>query len=522
MTTPPTLGSWLRIGVDINARTLNAAWVTQRFGSPPQWHYLERPRSYGAPATTLSQDLAALLHPLRAHRFTAGLMVSAPTSTVRSLTVQAADAKYIPEAVRAELPKLLPYEVDRAQVQFRVRRQQRVDDALECAVSLAACEAASLQDALDALWQAGWVVRGVAPAALALVQTAKALGAVRQDAVVLVDIGERLTTMVLIEAGEAVYARDVTLGGDHLTDALTGQVGPVALTWEEADALKREVGIPEAQAGLAVGPRRIPVGAYLSMVQPILEQLVSEIRRTMTFGAQAVSASAPVRVMISGEGSRLPQITSWLSGKLAVPVTRLNCEPLLGSAGATAAVSCGLALFSHPPKLDLQPPASKQRSVLTQAAAWCWRGIALATLAIWIGTGVWHVRRRHVADELRAINVRWATVQPIVEMKDNVDAYMQLTHRLTVERGVSAAWFRTLAGDFPKAVRLTTLAVSGPHEVRLEAEAQERAQSPEAYVSEFALWLDRADLCRNVQLGSTGRKEADNTLVTFSLTCQRS
>jgi len=362
----------------------------------------------------------------------------------------------------------------------------------------------------------------VAPAALALVQTAKASGAVGQDTVVLMDIGERLTTMVLIEAGEAVYARDVTLGGDHLTDALTGQVGSVALTWDEADALKREVGIPEAQPGRTIGPRQIPVGAYLSMVQPILEQLVSEVRRTMTFGAQAVSASAPVRVMISGEGSRLPRIEAWLSGKLAVPVTRLNCERWLGAAGAAAAVSCGLALFDHSPKLDLQPRASKQRSVMTRTAAQLWRGLALAAVAIWIGAGLWQGRRQHLASELRAIDVRWAAIQPVVEMKDAIDAYTQLTHRLTIERSVTAEWFRALAGGFPNPVRLTALTANGPHEVRLEADAQEREQSPEAYVSEFALWLDRAHLCRNVQLGSAGRKNADSPLVTFVLACQRS
>jgi hypothetical protein len=87
---------------------------------------------------------------------------------------------------------------------------------------------------------------------------------------------------------------------------------------------------------------------------------------------------------------------------------------------------------------------------------------------------------------------------------------------------VTAEWFRALAGGFPNPVRLTALAVNGPHEVRLDAEAQERDRSPEAYVSEFALWLDQARLCRNVQLGSTGRKSVDNSLVTFTLACQRS
>ncbi len=522
MTGIPILGSSLRIGVDINARTLNAAWVTQRLGAPPQWHFLERPRTHGAEAATLSQDLSALLHPLRAHRFTAGLMISAPTSTIRSLTVQVTQAAGIPEAVRAELPKLLPYEADRAQVQFRVRRQQRVDDHLECAIALTACEAASLQDALDALWQAGWTVRGVAPAALALVNTAAALGAVGQDAVVLMDIGERLTTMVLIEAGVAVYARDVTLGGDHLTDALTGQVGSVALTWDEAETLKRDVGIPAPQPALTIGPRRIPVGTYLSMVQPILEQLVSEVRRTMTFGAQAASAAAPVRVMISGEGSRLPQIESWLSSQLGVPVTRLHCERWLGAAGAAAAVSCGLALFDHSPKLDLQPRASKERSVIARTAAQLWRGLALAVVAIWIGSGVWQVRRQHLAGTLGTVTARWAAVQPVVEMKDAVEAHTQLLHRLTVEQGIAASWFRTLAGTFPNAVRLTTLTVSGAHDVRLDAEAQEREQSPEASVSEFALWLDQAHLCRNIQLGSAGRKDNASSLVAFALTCQRS
>jgi hypothetical protein len=229
----------VRIGVEVGASTLKAAWSTRRVGGRAEWHFLQCRRTQDN-TSSLPRGLGQLLHPLRRWRCLASLTLCAPTSYVRLLTVQVDNLKRLPEAVREHLPKLLPFDVERAQYEFRVKRQSRVDDQWECQLSLAACEAGLLQQDLGALWDAGWAARAVAPAALALAQTAKTLNVLGQDSAVLMEIGERRTTMVLVEAGEVVYARDVALGTGHLSDALTARVAvgesTVSLARDEADS----------------------------------------------------------------------------------------------------------------------------------------------------------------------------------------------------------------------------------------------------------------------------------------------
>ncbi|MDP3702821.1 MAG: pilus assembly protein PilM, partial [Candidatus Omnitrophota bacterium] len=468
-------------------------------------------------------------------RVTGSLTLCAPTSYVRLLMVQIPELKQLPNAVRDHLPALLPFEVERAQYGYRVRRQHRLDEQWECQLSMAACEAAPLQQDLEALWDIGWTTRAVAPAALALAQTAKALNVLGQDSAVLMEIDERRTTMALVEAGEVIYARDVALGTDHLTDALTARVSfgesAVSLSRDEAAALIQETGIPDPAGGESLGLRHLPVTTYLAMLQPILEQLVSEVRRTMTFGAHAAKASEPIRVLVSGEGSRLPRIEPWLSQQLSVPVVRLNCEPLLGTEGATAAIACGLALFEQPPKPDLQPRYARRRWLFLQTATRLWRLFAVATVLLWAGMSVEYPRRLAVSRQLETLKARWHEAEPIEALQAKVQTQTQLIHRFVMQEGVPMDWFSRLARDFPEPVRLVSLSVPAKGDVYMDGEAQEREQTPEAYVSELGLWLERARVCRQVQLGSTARtgpptKEfgggagEDDALVKFSLTCQ--
>lgn len=525
----------LRIGLECGANTLKVAWVTVR-GGGTRWHYREQPRAQEATPQALSRDLAKLLHPLRRHRLNAQLLLAAPESHVRQLSLQAPDLKRVPEAVRDQLPKLLPFEVERAQVQFLVRSQQRGESALDALVVMAACDRGSASPLLEALWTIGWTPSGMIPAALALVQTAKALTAVDQEPIVLMEIGERATTIVLVDAGEAVYARDVTVGDEHVTEALMGRVSvgerTLSLSREQAEALKREMGIPDAAAAIPAAQVPLPVATYLAMIQPILEQVVSEVRRTMTFGAYTAMEATPKRVVISGEGSRLPNLAHWLSGQLGVPVVRLNCEKFLGEQGTASAVVCGLALFDRPPKLDLQPSSSQQRRVMLQATQWLWWGLVATAMLVWSGVAWWTLRHSAVTRELSALQARSATLQPVVTLRDAIQTHTQLVQRLAVSQGIDLEWFRRLAQEFPNPVRLSTLSIDAKRQVQLAGEAQGWDQSPEAQISALTLWLERSKVCDQVELGSTrrpearpesseGRAGAGSDMVQFTLTCER-
>ena len=520
----------LRIGLELGARTLRVAWATSRRGRI-EWRCREQIRSEDSRHEALAEDLAKLLAPLRRFRFSARLLLAAPESYIRQVTLQVPDAARIPEALGEQLPKLIPFEVERAHVQFTMRRQQRREEGLECLLSVVACERSVLQRELESLWRIGWVPHGVVPSALALLQAARTLKAVDQEPVALVDIGQRRTAMALVDGGAVVYARDVALGDDHLTEALMSQVSvggeALSLSREQAQALKREMGVGGSlplSTGSAQDPtssviKRLPAPTYLSMIQPILEQLVSELRRTLSAGA-AVMPTPPKRLLLSGDGAGLPNIDRWLAKQLAVPVSRLSAEGNLRAEGTSAVLAYGLALCEHPLRLDLQPRTWRRRGTVVRSVARLRQGILLAALILWLGAAFWCARERMLARQLSALETRWAALQPVASLQETIEAETQLVQRLMVNEGIPAEWFRRLTRGFPNPIRLTRLTIDAKREIKLAGEAQAREQSPEAYVSEMTLWLRQSNLCNSVQVDSTHRVGASGALVAFEMICQ--
>lgn len=203
---------------------------------------------------------------------------------------------------------------------------------------------------------------GIAPSAiesdvLALYQAFRALhpeaGQEGRSAVVL-DLGARKTTALVVRGHELAAARAIPLGGDAVTAALAAhwQV-PFAL----AERVKRErcsLVAPEEEA--KASGRRLEASRVMAAA---LEPLLQELARTlMACSLQAAPegeglSSVPQigRLYLSGGGSLLAGLAAHLSRRLRCPVQPLAASPhLLLPPGADAAqqallpTALGLAL----------------------------------------------------------------------------------------------------------------------------------------------------------------------------------
>lgn len=524
----PFLQSPIRVGLELDAHSVKAAWAIPRPGGRLDWSYRVSPRVEDeASSEALRREIARVLQPLRRHWLHVRLVISSPASYVHRLVVHVTDDQRITGVIEEQAPKLLPFAIEQAHLQFTVQRATPSGGHLERQIALAACERAVVERDLAALYDAGWVPSGVLPSSVALVEAARALGVLGQTPLLLIDLGERRTTIALVEAGDVVYARDISIGADHLTEALMGQVaiGPetLSLSRAQAQALKATVGIPDASASqetVNAGSIRIPLARYLAMVQPVLEQLTSEVRRTIAFAAQTASSAAPTRALISGIGCQMPQCDHWLSRTLGLPVSRLDCTPILGASGATAAVPYGLAVATPSHLLDLQPVPWRRRGHVVRAAAQASRVLLAAALLVGVAGGWWVVKDGTMSSQLTHLETQQRHLQPVVSLQEQLAAYTGVVDRLINEQGVPLVWGRRLAQDFPSPVRLTHLTVDVSGRVALTGEAQAREQNPEANISTLVLWLEQHRLCQQVELQSSRRISASGDLAEFSLTCQ--
>ena len=128
----------------------------------------------------------------------------------------------------------------------------------------------------------------------------------------LVDVGAKVTNVVVHQGGLPRFVRILPMGGQDVTDAVAERAG---LPVQQAEALKQEL-------GLGLGPQVFTAEgqAALRAVETTLSALVGEVRTSLGYYS-AAGGSAPIRrVVLSGGGARLAALVERLETAAAVPV----------------------------------------------------------------------------------------------------------------------------------------------------------------------------------------------------------
>lgn len=163
-----------------------------------------------------------------------------------------------------------------------------------------ACEAAGLRPAmvdLNAFAQLRSLVTGE-------------LGA---RTVAIVDIGARVTNVVIADRGVPRFVRVLPSGGQDATDAVAAAM---QVTSAEAEQIKREIGV-----GYAVTPDRQEAA---DAVLTVTRTLVESVRNTFSFYTSSHPGSQIEVIALTGGGGHLPGFGQYLSSASRIGVTLGN------------------------------------------------------------------------------------------------------------------------------------------------------------------------------------------------------
>jgi type IV pilus assembly protein PilM len=127
--------------------------------------------------------------------------------------------------------------------------------------------------------------------------------------VALVDIGARVTTVVIVANGVPSLVRLLPTGGQDATDAVAQAAGIPAV---EAERIKREIGF-----GYPTAPELESAARALGTATT---SLVESIRNTFVYYAASHPGAAAQAVYISGGASQLPGLGQYLSSASRLPV----------------------------------------------------------------------------------------------------------------------------------------------------------------------------------------------------------
>ena len=216
--------------------------------------------------------------------------LNCPRTAVRKILVPAMPPKELKEAIHLGSKSYFPFPTDGALVDFEILGETSEKEAGKFQTLIATSPASTVEERLLLLEKAGIRPTALVPVPCAFENLAGAQAVEEGRIKCFVDIGEVFTELVVfcVKRGIAtpgkrpdlVFSRKIPVAGRDFTKALTlalaSDKGNVQLDLKEAEAFKKEWGIPKSAAVIS-GAKQAPTtasgahckGEYIGMRAPV-------------------------------------------------------------------------------------------------------------------------------------------------------------------------------------------------------------------------------------------------------------
>ncbi|MDQ1620417.1 MAG: type pilus assembly protein PilM [Actinomycetota bacterium] len=235
---------------------------------------------------------------------------------VRQVDLPWLPADELKKSLAFQVADLIPMPLEAAVLDFHPLEERTGDTGARLVRGLlVAASREMVNTSLDAVQRAGLTPVMVDLTPFAVIRSVAAIDDLGVGAPVeaLVDVGARVTNIVVHQGGVPQFVRILLMGGQHITDAVAERMG---VPQEEAEAIKQQLGLAETDGFGAQAAGRV--------VEASLAAFIDEIRGSLDYYL-ASSGSAPIaRLSLTGGGARLAGLAERLQLATRVPVDAGN------------------------------------------------------------------------------------------------------------------------------------------------------------------------------------------------------
>ncbi|MGH2739094.1 MAG: type IV pilus assembly protein PilM [Actinomycetota bacterium] len=342
----------IRVGLDIGSTAVRAAELSVGSDPPALVRAAQVPLAAGTVENGEVKDIAAVADAVRELWRRGGfktrdvaLGVGSQRVVVREVTVPAMPERDLRQSLPFQVQELIPIPLENAVMDFDVLDEVEIDGQRSYRLFVVAAQREILDQLVEAAEMARLEPLGIDLIPFALIRSVAmdmGLGLEEADAgeEALVDIGADVTNICVHDRGVPRFVRILPSGGRDVLRLVAGSLGiPV----DEVEAHARGEAVPNLP-GEAPNALRNAVGT-----------LVDEVRSSLDF-YQAQTPDARIgRVLVTGGGSKLPDLLDVLASKVPSEVgrgrvfehvrVRLDMDDTtLAEAEPLLAVAVGLAL----------------------------------------------------------------------------------------------------------------------------------------------------------------------------------
>lgn len=313
------------VGIDIGSASIRAVEVKSPDKRPSIVKFAEVPLPEGSVRRGEVLEIATVASAIKRlwanGRFGTKdvvLGMGGPRVLSRDLSVPRAPMAQIRESLPFHVQDLLPVPINEALLDFYPISEGVTESGPVVNGLLVAAIKEAVTANVAAVTRAGLRPVGVDLIPFALVRGLLS-GSGMRGLVAVVSMGANTTNVVLVQDGVPQFVRIIPAGGDDITRALTARL---QLSPGQAETAKRELGLTQ-------NPARPELRSVAEVIFEVAGEQVNAIRNTLSYYTNAKPGVVIDRIVLSGGGSQLTNLSRALSDLSGIPV--IASDPVGGA-----------------------------------------------------------------------------------------------------------------------------------------------------------------------------------------------
>lgn len=267
--------------------------------------------------------------------------IALPESQVftRVIEVPHLSERELASAIRWEAEQYIPLPLEQVNIDFSILRDIKETGTQNMEVLLVASPKILIEKYLSILELSGLNPVG---AETEIIASSRALcrSASTVRNVMIVSLGAQTTDLAILRTGVLAFTRSISAGGEALSRAL---VQGLDFNLLQAEEFKKTYGVEKDKLE----------GKIVSAVKPIMDTIVSEVKRAMAYFQEKHQEEQVETILLSGGTAKLPGMVTYFAEAIGTevqignPWLGIQREPrfaVLDNEGPTFTVAVGLAL----------------------------------------------------------------------------------------------------------------------------------------------------------------------------------
>jgi len=328
-------GSQELVGVDIGSHAVKVVWLAANDKTCHLKGWGHSPLQFKSDATpeekkfVTAQTIKGIFERQKISCRTVATSVSGNAVIVRYISIPKIAKKDLPLMLAAEAEPYIPFDIKDVNLGCHIIGDVLEDGQKKTQLVLVAAKRDLINEKLEILKAAGLSPLVIDVDAFTLETVFERLPQPEGGACVALNIGNKVTNLVIIEGGMTRVARDILIAGNTFTRTISKTLG---IEPAKAEELKRLVGISmDGTAPAAPGGAPSQEEQACGIITGIVRDLAGEVHRSLDFYLSQAKDRAVSTLYITGGSASLKNLASFLASELKINVEVVTPLSLLGS-----------------------------------------------------------------------------------------------------------------------------------------------------------------------------------------------